>query len=319
MNYKNSQYERQIKCGANHPAYFNNDPFNGVFYGKRRPFALLDGINNLYEPIRKDSLLFFAENEIKWWGGSSTPTNHTLSSQIACINHLFALRNDASAIKAIAEGLVNTTIDEVLPIPGDKTEGFVSFEVVSGEDLLNEGTPTRGANCTSIDALIHFRKGADNWILPIEWKYVEFYANDDKSENDSGITRLNRYGDLIRNSSLLKPVNSLKGSIYFFEPFYQLMRQTLWIEGIINGKDSLFKNIKKFRHIHVVPHENTALLNKKYFSDKLDMRTTWEGCLNDKSLYKLVTPQEFFKPICLNSELHSKYQELIEYLEARYW
>lgn len=68
--------------------------------GRSRPFVLRDGMNNLYQPIRNDVVLYFKENKISWWVGDK-PSGHTLSSQITCLNHLFAIMNDHDAtIKA---------------------------------------------------------------------------------------------------------------------------------------------------------------------------------------------------------------------------
>ena len=51
---------------------------------------------------------------------------------------------------------------------------YIGFEVVSKNDFLNEGTSTRGSNCTSVDALIRAEhKDGSIWLIPIEWKYTE--------------------------------------------------------------------------------------------------------------------------------------------------
>ena len=62
---------------------------NGFFKGKTYPFVLQQkgAFTNLYEPIRSEALSYFTINKIDWWAGRK-PTGHTLSSQIACVNHL---------------------------------------------------------------------------------------------------------------------------------------------------------------------------------------------------------------------------------------
>ena len=77
-----------------------------------------------------------------------------MSSQIACLNHLFQLRNDKSAVLTILKNISPDFID-VLQIDTDKfLPAYIQFEAVSDNDYLNEGQSTRGSNCTSIDALI---------------------------------------------------------------------------------------------------------------------------------------------------------------------
>ena len=85
-------------------SFFGRDSGNGFFMGRRYPFVLRDGGNNLYEPIRNDAIQYFKENDISWWGGTA-PTGHVLSSQIACLNHLFAIRKDPEAVLAVVKGL----------------------------------------------------------------------------------------------------------------------------------------------------------------------------------------------------------------------
>ena len=108
--FKESQYERQIPLM--NTDVFSGDSGNGYFMGKSRAFVLKNGMNNLYEPIRQDVLKYFADNGIAWWRGSK-PTGHTLSSQMACLNHLFAIRHDRDAVLAILNGIRDATTREV--------------------------------------------------------------------------------------------------------------------------------------------------------------------------------------------------------------
>lgn len=57
-------------------------------------------------------------------------TGHILSSQMACLNHLFALRKNPDAVLAVLNGVRNE-FTEVLPITSDKDNGYIAFEVVS--------------------------------------------------------------------------------------------------------------------------------------------------------------------------------------------
>lgn len=309
--YRDSQYERQQRL-IESSDIFLGDKGNGFFMGKPRPFVLRNGINNLYEPIREEAIKYFKDNEISWWGGSK-PAAHTLSSQIACLNHLFSIRKDRAAVLAILNGIRNE-FTQVLPIKCDKDEQYISFEVVSKYDYLNELNSTRGSQCTSVDALIiaEHISGA-KWLIPIEWKYTECYENDDKSKGDKGKVRVGRYAEITDASLQLKSLDNYYGSVYYQEPFYQLMRQTLWAENMVKHSSRESLKAQDYLHIHVIPKQNRDLLDKCYNVSGEGMEKTWRSMLKDQSKYEIVDPQRLLAPIA------DKYQELSSYLEKRYW
>ena len=311
---------------------FENCKAGGKFMGKERNFVLLNENYNLFNPIREEVKTYFKENDISWWGGQK-PTPHTLSSQMACLNHLYPIRKDKNEVLKIAQ-IICADIVDVLKIETDKfLPAYIAFEAVSSNDYLNEceegQKPTRGSHCTSIDALIYAKhKNGKNYLLPIEWKYTEHYNNTDKSDEDrkgepkgtngKGQERLDRYVNdnpyLIPNSEQLKKYNDYKSSVYFFEPFYQLMRQTLWAEQMIAHRNSEKISAEDFIHTHIIPQENNDLLNKKYPCSGKDMKTTWVKNLHDESKYKIISPKDLLANIDLN-----KYADLKSYLEKRYW
>lgn len=314
---------------------FRGDKAGAIYKKTPRPFVLLDGRNNLFDGIRQSVIDYFKSNKISWWGGRVS--GHVLSSQIACLNHLFPLCNNPEILKKILNNSTNMNFEEVLPIPEwlDKQENgsknYVSFEVVSYKDHLNEAEKgknlTRGTNCTSIDALIIAKdRNKEVWIIPIEWKYTEFYQNMDKSnedrrgepkgENGKGKERMDRYRDLITQSAQLQTLNDYQGSIYFQEPFYQLMRQTLWAEQVLANESDKWYGAKHYLHIHIVPNANLDLRCKKYkrFPSMADgMDKEWHKHLSNKDLYKILDPKEFVQPI------KSDYPDLYSYLQTRYW
>jgi len=310
MTYKKTQYHRAESL-INTAQIFYADPGSGVFRGRRYPFILQDGKNNIFGPIFEDTLAYFSHNAISWWGGTK-PTNHTLSSQIACLNHLFPFRHDYDAVLAIARR-VSPEIQEVLPIATDKYDpGYIQFEAVSDYDHLNENSSTRGSNCTSVDALIYAKRSNGQLIiLPIEWKYVEAYGNDNKANGSQGITRKARYTDLIQKSGQL---SSSKMDVYYFEPFYQLMRQTLWAEQMIESKDSETISAQEYLHVHVIPNENHDLLRKTYPCTGKGMEDSWRSCIEDQSKYLIISPMELLSQVD-----STKYSDLIQYLNTRYW
>lgn len=320
-HYKDKECERQ-QALIEKSYIFNGTAGGGRFIGKERPFVLTNGESNLYAPIRNEAVAYFKDNGIGWWGGFK-PSGHVLSSQIACLNHLFTIRNEAEAVLSVLNNVRNE-FTEVLPIPSDKTPAYISFEVVSDEDHLNEGTPNRGSNCTSIDAFIYARHiSGELWLIPIEWKYTEHYNNQDKSNEDregepngsngKGKERMSRYNDLITASVQLKSIDKYAGSLYYYEPFYQLMRQTLWAENMVRCKDAERIKADNYLHVHVIPSENDELLHKKYKVSEKGMEESWREMLIDQSKYVIIDSKTLMSPTA------SKYPELHVYLNTRYW
>lgn len=317
--YQEIQRERAVKLLKDKRPIFYGSKGGKIFMRSARDFVLTENEKNLFEPIKIDVIDYFEKNSIAWWGGKK-PTGHLLSSQIACINHLFAIRNDKGAVL----GLLKTVSQDFIDIYKIETDnylsGYIQFEAVSDNDYLNEGQSTRGSNCTSVDALIFAKhKNGSKWLIPIEWKYTEFYNNQNKATegcskdpvNCKGEVRKERYTKLINDSSQLKSENH---NCYYFEPFYQLMRQTLWAEQIIANKEKETIKADNYMHIHVIPSENKDLLGKKYKCSGLDMETTWKNHLVDKNKYVIISPGDFLRNLDVQ-----KYNDLYNYLNERYW
>ena len=214
---------------------------------------------------------------------------------------------------------------ELLPIPEwldkkEKIPHYVAFEAISKVDHLNEvrikknglkGKLTRGSNCTSVDALMIAKNAEGVWLIPIEWKYTELYDSDDKSKNKAGATRLNRYQGLIQKSNQLKQEDKYDGSIYFQEPYYQLMRQTLWSELSMDDFGA-----GKYLHLHIVPEANKELLNRSYKRFPKfpgGMEETWRSLLKNDKLYLCKEPKAVF------ASIKDYDSNLYDYLNKRYW
>lgn len=297
--------------------FFEGDTGNGEFDGKQYPYVLKDGKLNLYKDIREEALKYFNENNVVWWKADEgseeqlIPTGHILSSQIACLNHLFPIRNNKYAVLNLLKSVSNDLID-VFPIPEDAEgfDGFIQFEAVGGKkNFLNEGNNTRGSNCTSVDALIYAKhRGGRKILIPIEWKYTETYSNKDKSVGSEGDTRKKRYLDLIKESKYLND-NTL--SCCWFEPFYQLMRQTLWTEQILKHKPEDFA-ADDYLHLHIIPNANTELLDKIYPCSNKNMEDTWKDCLKAPNKYVIISPEKLWSK-------QSKDTDIYTYLKKRYW
>lgn len=332
-NYREQERERQRDLAKRTDIFECSE--TGVKYrGIERDFILKSNEKNLFKDIRDDVQHYFGDFDISWWGGHA-PSGHLLSSQIACLNHLFLLRYSPDIVLSILNS-VSDEFEEVLPIACDSTTkdgqtrkpSYIAFEVVSDLDHLNEDPPQRGANCTSIDAFVLARhKSGKVYLVPIEWKYTEDYVSFDKSKEDNpnmgkgnaekGKERLRRYSSLITNSKYLITKDSYLSSLYFQEPFYQLMRQTLWAEQMIINKAQERIKADDYLHLHVVPSENKDLLfhNYRRLEMKNGMEAAWRNVLTREGneRYLLMDPQTLIQPI------KDKHHELYQYLMRRYY
>ena len=312
ITYKSLQKKKQLEL-LHHNDFFENAIGCGIQWNKDKkvweqyPHILQhqDSLKNLFEEIRQDVLAYFNESDIAWWREEDDryfPTGNLLSSQIHCLNHLFALREDKDAVLAVINKATNMDFDEVLPSTLDNDGGYIAFEFAYKNDELlgeNDKGARRGVLCTSIDAMIEARKGEEKWLIPIEWKYTENYEKEDRT-ND---TRLYRYGAKIISSARLKtPKDGVAHSIYFQEPSYELMRQTLLCEQLI-AKDYAVD----FFHINIIPKENTEL--RKAVENEFMQNLTKDA------KFKIINPQELLEPLKNNDN----YKDLINYLETRYW
>jgi len=204
-------------------------------------------------------------------------------------------------------------------------DGFVEFEVIGQKNYLNERQHTRGANATSIDAMMLGRKAKKNMLVSIEWKYTENY----NGESLYIEPRWKIYNELIDQPN--SPIDSeiAKGDnpeeyykALYYEPFYQLMRQTLLSWKMVDANEY---GADDYIHLHIVPNENKEMLEGKTSTyiqgcnrkdhDYLNMEPAWKSILKKPSKYKRISPMEFIKP--LKEEKDTK--SLLQYLEKRYW
>jgi len=109
MTYEKRQQEQQIIFRKS----ITNKGFTYILDDSERD-------KNLYNWQDKDSVKrvkdYFKDNKIKWWNcyfdategqepNGLNITRHLLSSQIACINHLFFIKHDKEAVLSIINGI----------------------------------------------------------------------------------------------------------------------------------------------------------------------------------------------------------------------
>ena len=302
MNYRAEERRKAIKTRDR----LFRDPGGGIFSRKEREFVLKDAVLNLWEGIRMDAQDYFERNEIAWWMGdeNNKPTGHLLSSQVACLNHLYPIRQRKDLATAVLKN-INRNVEEAVIVD----DGHVEFEVAGKQNYLNERSHTRGANCTSIDALMVGKKAdGKNILFMIEWKYTEEYRQESKYIHH----RYEIYNKLLSEDNCPIVIDDYKA--LYYEPFYQLMRQTLlgW-KMVENGEYSC----DEYVHLHIIPNKNKELL-ERVTSPGLSGETisdAWRNVLKDKDRYIVISPRDFISPVQACPDTKS----IIIYLRERYW
>ena len=302
MSYREEERKKAIKIRE---ALFR-DPGAGIFSKKERDFVLKDPALNLWAGIRDDAMNYFARNNITWWMGDekSEPTGHLLSSQVACLNHLYFVRQRKDVATTVLKG-VSGKIEEAVTVD----DGYVEFEAIGNDNHLGEKSHTRGANSTSVDAIMVGRKNdRSNILVLIEWKYTEEY----REENKYIPERCKIYDPLLKESNC--PIKTDDFESLYYEPFYQLMRQTLLGWKVVQTGEY---QCDEYIHVHVIPENNTELRDRVTSPglNGSNMSEAWRSVLREPERHIVISPEEFIRPASICPDTHL----IITYLEKRYW
>ena len=343
---------------------FEGDTGKGEYNGKYEyPFVLKNSALNLWSGIREEAIRYFngiglgtnraegltAEQgealeadgvqcqyptNLQFWGSTGTttiggktcslPTGHILSSQVACINHLFPLIRNKQAATRLLHGL-NTLVCEALPVDIHERGNFVEFEVVGGGSYLNEEKGgkllKRGANCTSVDAVMKGRTRDGQIILFLmEWKYVEQYKSaPSKLDGKAGQVRQRRYRSFFtKDNSPFTFCNSSKEEPFFqelfTEPYYQLMRQTLLGWQMVHNPERNGDAVS-FEHIIVIPacNDDLRMKSKSIGGRKGNLASNWNALVKKPATF--IDPQQLLEPVSSMEEFAS----WTDYVTKRYW
>jgi len=301
MTYK---AQERTKAESLISAGFFKDCGQGVYYGKPRRFVLSQPRLNLWAGIREDALRYFHDNDISWHqGNGGEPTGHLLSSQVACVNHLYYLRQRKDLADAVVTG-VGFGMTEAAMLD----TGYVEFEVIGNGPYLNERSWTRGANSTSVDAVMLGvdEKGKRTLVL-IEWKYTESYG----CSHLYCPARARVYDSLIMDPG--SPIEVEASEYLYYEPFYQLMRQTLLGWKMVQNGDY---GASGFIHVHVIPEGNKKLRDSVPSPDlrSENMSAAWRSVLKDPESYIVVTPSEVLAAVASTHDSRA----FLYYLKERY-
>ena len=248
--------------------------------GLRNPHLLAKGceVDNLFPGIRSEGGAsdFFSERGIKWWKNAGSgddsksygPTRNMASSQAACVNFLLPLAGIPGALLSLLRAL-DDDVAAVVSISHEGRASEVEFEWIGCGHSL-EGGRTRGSQNTSIDAfLVAVTTAGRRRAYLLEWKYVEQYlssAPEFKGGGSQGVTRRLRYAERYHSPfSSFNPATVPVLDDFLYEPFYQIMRQRLLADRMIQEREL---GIDEAKVVVVVPEENWA------FRAVTDGRTT---------------------------------------------
>jgi hypothetical protein len=306
--------------------------------GKRHPHLLALGTEkeNLFPGIRgpAGAEAFFLARGIHWWrsarGGDDTtvngPTRNLASSQLACVNFLLPLEPHTEVLTAILRSLDDdvATVDDIeyRATSGAIVRSRVEFEWV-GEGKSLEGTPTnsRGANVTSVDALLVGRTatGTKRAYL-FEWKYSEKYEPDvSKGEGPAGDTRRSRYDGLYHAPG--SPFDTkIPLDAWLYDPLYQLMRLLLLGRRMTSAVEL---GVADYRVVVVCPEENAAYRGRitspelrRRFPQAATMEGAVRAALREPDRFTMVSARQLFEKAAATG--HSALREWTEYHKARY-
>ena len=235
--------------------------------GRRHGYLLGLGCEeeNLFPPLRgeRGASSFMRKRGIKWWSssqsgdrsGDNIPTRNLASSQLACVNFMMPLASEPLALVA-ALSLIDDDIVGIASIddPDSVTNSLVEFEWIGLDHALEgPGQRTRGANTTSIDAFVVAETKSGRRAYLIEWKYVEEYRGEYKGDGAEGAKRLGRYNKAYLASPFFQDRTPI--TAWFYEPFYQIMRQRLLADRMVS-KGEL--GVQEAKVVVVVPEGNRA-------------------------------------------------------------
>jgi len=314
-NYRDQEETRQVKLLQ--ADVFSGDCGNGDYGGIPRPFVLDNPQLNLWEGVRENALRYFKKNRIQWWNPSadcSQPTGHLLSSQIACLNHLFFIRHREDYATKFLLSHDPEIERAVIFDNGNYDDGYVEFEFIGSRDnpipvYLNEVkeyAAVRGTQCTSIDAaLLGLTKSGEKRLFLFEWKYTE--ENKDQNNYDKNPKRRERYDHLIRDMACFCNWSDIKA--LYRGGFYQLMRQTLFGRLAVEKK---IYDVSSYKHFLAIPAANTDYREPSWLTNTIE--NEWKKYLKEPNTFMCITPQKLLCPVIRMSGT----DKIANYLQKRY-
>ncbi len=313
---------KQTQFKISSPHFSDAARLEGIYNGEPRPFCLPMEFaeQNLVPEIRESALSYFAQHSIKWHNGQNgKPSNHLCSSQVCCVNFLFPFADKPNELSKVFR-LVYPEIEKMLPV---ESGHYVSFEWIGQENYLGErisrsGQRSRGANCTSADAIVMFeRKDKKRQAVLIEWKYTESYGGTFLKTANSGVDRTEIYRHLFEkpdcpiNKDILPGFDSL-----FYEPFYQFLRQQ-FLANEMEKANEMGADVVSV--LHIAPAHNddfrkvTSPELKKLGESAINI---WKKLVKTEGRFISISTEKLFGT--LSEAQLPEIKSWIEYVHARY-
>jgi len=216
----------------------------GEYRGQCRLFCLPQECaeENLFPGIRESVTAYFRRREIKWHDGRDRrPSVHLCDSQVCCVNFLFPFARQPEALGTLLRPLYPDLV-EMLPVEDGL---YVAHEWIGARNYLHEvsrnGIRTRGANYTSADAIVRFRRADGSvQVVLIEWKYTESPGGTNVRYARSGKDKTTIYRPFYERACCPLDRTSVDRAGFealFYEPFYQLMRQQFLAHEMERAKE----------------------------------------------------------------------------------
>jgi hypothetical protein len=274
----------------------------GLYRNRMYPFCLPleHAAHNLFHEIRDDAITTFNRHGIIWHSSAlpGMPSNHLCSSQVFAVNLLFPFIDKPEAL-ADALRPYFPDIETMLPVEDKR---YIAFEWIGAHNYLREDPKIgncrqRGAGNTSIDAVVMYENGAkEKVMLLIEVKYSESYGVSYKRFRSDGTDRFENYEPFFFDDDT--PVNlsvAPRLQDFLYEPFYQLLRQTLLAAQIMKtGKPKM----NRVRVVHLRVEKNRDLLavtSPKFRELGNTSYEVWRKVLKDPDGFTLIPAEDFFR------------------------
>jgi hypothetical protein len=280
---------------------------------------------NLWEGIQESAVEHFRKNRIEW----HDQKDNLLSSQIACVNLFFPLRD----YKYLLAGFLKKLYPTLLNVTD------IDFEYIgpSHKNYFNE-SGGRGYSRTSSDVSIEWMNdNNEHNILLIEFKFTESsFGGCGKGDNKHQErclqaekivsspelcyrTEVKRpYWDMIlaMDSPINKNVLSKRGTCPFKNDFYQLMRNQLFTKCLTDDKDAGFASAE---FAICYDARNTKLLNlRETFDGEINPLKAWKLFLKDSNSFKHFTIQQLLDHIDNSSKMPLELRQWRNFLKEKY-
>ena len=296
---------------------------DGFYKEHAYPFCLPANLSeqNLSPSIQKSAVEFFSKHSIKWHNGlNRKPSNHMCDSMVCGVNFLFPFSDHPEALLKVMQRAFPQA-QRMLPV---EDGSYVSFEWIGAKNYLGEkisrnGMRSRGALCTSADAIVMFEdsKGSREAIL-IEWKYTEkYFRSDNKFARHSGTDRSAIYRHLFDapdcplDKSLLPSFDAL-----FYEPFYQFMRQQFLAHEMEKAHE-LGADVVRLMHISPAHNLDFRRVTSPELSPLGKSATSvWKRLVKPADRFVPVHSEDLFGGFKENDL--PEMQEWMEYIYSRY-